>query len=87
MALHHAGQSDSAGSPTQNGFVESFNGQLRDECLNEHLFANPKEGAADHRGLENRRQHQSTTLEPEGLTPMEFAPRPDQAHNRNRLHL
>ena len=27
----------------QNGFVESFNGRLRDECLNEHLFANLKE--------------------------------------------
>lgn len=24
----------------QNGFVESFNGRLRDEGLNEHLFAN-----------------------------------------------
>jgi putative transposase len=24
----------------QNGFVESFNGRLRDECLNRHLFAN-----------------------------------------------
>ena len=24
--------------PQQNGFVESFNGRLRDECLNEHLF-------------------------------------------------
>ena len=26
------------GKPTQNAFVESFNGRLRDECLNEHLF-------------------------------------------------
>lgn len=26
------------GKPMQNGFVESFNGRLRDECLNEHLF-------------------------------------------------
>lgn len=26
------------GKPTQNGFVESFNGKLRDECLNETLF-------------------------------------------------
>ncbi|GLQ36896.1 hypothetical protein GCM10007908_05160 [Rhizobium albus] len=26
------------GKPKQNGFVESFNGRLRDECLNEHLF-------------------------------------------------
>jgi transposase InsO family protein len=27
------------GKPTQNGFIESFNGRLRDECLNEHLFS------------------------------------------------
>jgi len=26
------------GKSMQNGFVESFNGKLRDECLNEHLF-------------------------------------------------
>ena len=26
------------GKPQQNGFVESFDGRLRDECLNEHLF-------------------------------------------------
>jgi putative transposase len=26
------------GKPTQNCFVESFNGTVRDECLNEHLF-------------------------------------------------
>ncbi len=25
------------GKPTQNAFVESFNGRLRDECLNERL--------------------------------------------------
>ena len=31
------------GKPMQNGFVESFNGRLRDERLNEHLFANLKE--------------------------------------------
>jgi putative transposase len=27
------------GKPMQNGFMESFNGKLRDECLNEHVFA------------------------------------------------
>jgi transposase InsO family protein len=26
------------GSPWQNGYIESFNGKLRDECLNEELF-------------------------------------------------
>ncbi len=26
------------GKPSQNGFIESFNGRLRDECLNQHYF-------------------------------------------------
>jgi putative transposase len=28
------------GKPQQNGFIESFNGKFRDECLNEELFYN-----------------------------------------------
>jgi hypothetical protein len=35
------------GKPMQNAFVESFNGRLRDECLNEHLFR----GLADARRI------------------------------------
>ena len=27
-----------AGKPTQNTFIESFNGKQREECLNEHWF-------------------------------------------------
>ena len=27
------------GKPNQNAYIESFNGRLRDECLNEHWFA------------------------------------------------
>ena len=26
------------GKPVQNAFIESFNGKMRDECLNEHWF-------------------------------------------------
>lgn len=26
------------GKPNQNAYIESFNGRLRDECLNEHGF-------------------------------------------------
>ena len=26
------------GQPMQNGYIESFNGKFRDECLNEHWF-------------------------------------------------
>ena len=33
LALHRPGK------PTQNAFIESFNGRLRDELLNETLFA------------------------------------------------
>src|SRR2546426_9639697 len=34
------------GKPVENGYIESFNGRLRDECLNVHLFF----------GLEDARQ-------------------------------
>ncbi len=27
-----------SGKPNQNAYIESFNGSLRDECLNEHWF-------------------------------------------------
>jgi putative transposase len=75
------------GKPMQNGFVESFNGRLRDECLNEHLFTNLgearqiiEEWRIDYN---TNRPHSSLN----GLTPTEFAARPDQGHNRNRLYL
>src|SRR6266702_7120891 len=32
------------GRPQQNGFMESFNGKLRDECLNEHVFSSLAQG-------------------------------------------
>ena len=28
------------GKPNKNAYIESFNGRLRDKCLNEHLFMN-----------------------------------------------
>jgi putative transposase len=32
-----------SGKPIENAFVESFNGRLRDECLNENWFADLQE--------------------------------------------
>lgn len=32
------------GRPVKNGFIESFNGELRDECQNQHHFATLAEG-------------------------------------------
>jgi putative transposase len=64
------------GKPMQNGFVESFNGRLRDECLNEHLFANLNEARqiieAWREDYNTQRPHSSLN----GLTPTEFAARP-----------
>jgi putative transposase len=34
------------GKPTQNTFVESFNGRRRDECLNETLFTSMAQARA-----------------------------------------
>ena len=53
------------GKPMQNGFVESFNGRLRDECLNEHVFTNLSEARAIIEDMEDRLQHQPTAHEPQ----------------------
>ena len=61
------------GKPTQNAFVESFNGRFRDECLNEHWFESLNEARAvieewrsDYNGY---RPHSSLG----DITPEEFA--------------
>lgn len=61
------------GKPTQNAFIESFNGKFRDECLNEHWFGSLAEArvqiAAWHRDYNESRPH--STLG--DMTPAEFA--------------
>lgn len=60
------------GKPQQNGFVESFNGKLRDECLNEHWFkdlAEAQELIEEWRvDYNEKRPHSSLDY----LTPAEF---------------
>lgn len=68
------------GKPQQNGFVESFNGRFRDECLNEHLFSSL---AAARQIIEAWRidyntERPHTSLN--GLTPVAFATRPKPGH-------
>ncbi|HBI6868961.1 TPA: IS3 family transposase [Enterobacter cancerogenus] len=61
------------GKPTQNGFIESFNGRSRDECLNEHWFSDilhARETINDWRQDYNEcRPHSSLDYQ----TPAEFA--------------
>lgn len=76
------------GKPMQNGFVESFNGRLRDECLNEHLFSSYGQA----RRIIERWRHDYNTERPhtslDGLTPKEFAnrtiTRTDSAYERGQ---
>jgi putative transposase len=50
------------GRPMQNGHVESFNGRLRDECLNTSWFANLWDGALENHPLAMALQHAETAL-------------------------
>ena len=61
------------GRPTENGYIESFNGKLRDECLNAELFLDlvdaRKKLAAWRRDYNEERPHSSLG----NLTPAEYA--------------
>ncbi len=61
------------GSPWENPYVESFNGKLRDECLNREVFRNVKEAKEI---VENWR-HEYNEFRPHSSlgykTPLEFA--------------
>lgn len=74
------------GKPMQNGFVESFNGRLRDECLNEHLFDTLRHArhliAAWRDDYNHHRPHTSL----DGLTPREFLNRSIKDQNLNRTN-
>jgi len=63
------------GSPWENGYIESFNDKLRDECLNREIFRNGKEAQAIveafRQEYNNYRPHSSLDY----LTPVEFAKR------------
>jgi putative transposase len=39
------------GKPTQNAFIESFNGRFRDACLNDHWFEKPDSRAFSYRSM------------------------------------
>ena len=61
------------GKPTDNAFVESFNGRLRDECLNAHWFLSLTDARAKieawRRQYNESRPHTALGW----LTPQEFA--------------
>lgn len=75
------------GKPMQNGFIESFNGRLRDECLNEHLFRSYRHAREiiEKWRIDYNLNRPHTSLD--GSTPNEFAIRSMKDHNVNRASL
>lgn len=75
------------GMPQQNAFIESFNGRLRDECLNETLFSWLGEARRiiEAWRLDDNNERPHTSLN--GLTPNEFARRSNEDHNHNGVYL
>jgi putative transposase len=74
-AYHHAARLDFSrpGKPTDNSFVETFNGSLRGECLNVHWFATLSEARTVlevWRGDYNESRPRSALKD---LTPVEYA--------------
>ncbi len=73
------------GKPQQNGFVESFNGRLRDECLNETLFASLSHARAVLAAWKFDYNHHRPHSAHGGATPVEFAEKADRGHAPYRL--
>jgi putative transposase len=64
------------GRPTQNAFIESFNGKFRDECLNDNIFSSLAEAR---KIIESWRFHYNHFRPHQSLgqlTPIEFAAAP-----------
>lgn len=61
------------GKPMQNGYIESFNGKLRDECLNENWFLSIKDARniIENWRVDYNEHRPHTSLK--GLSPEQFA--------------
>lgn len=86
------------GHPVENAYIESFNGTLRDKCLNEHWFVRMAGGPDRDRSVARRLQHGRPHSALDNLTPEAFArlsagaqrltpPRPQQGKNPDGLTL
>ena len=61
------------GKPNQNAYIESFNGRLRDECLNEHWFFNLEHARTVIEAWRREYNEERPKKILGGLTPSEYA--------------
>ena len=73
------------GKPNQNASIESFNGRLRDECLNDHWFTSLAHARVviESWRREYNEERQKAVLD--GLTPAEYARRLRNDYNPGKL--
>jgi putative transposase len=82
-AYHHGVRIDFSrrGKPTDNAFIETFNGSLRDECLNLHWFDTIAQASqlieAWRRDYNESRPHMALS----NLSPAEYASRTGTRHH------
>ncbi len=74
------------GKPMQNGFVESFNGRLWDECLNEHLFSSLRHARRLIAAWRDDYNHHRPHTSPDGLTPRASLNRSIEDQTMNRTN-
>jgi len=63
------------GKPNQNAYIESFNGRLRDECLNEHWFTSLAHARAVIEAWRRDYNEERPKKSLGGLTPAQYAKR------------
>jgi putative transposase len=61
------------GKPNQNAYIESFNGRLRDECLNEHWFTSLEHARAIIEAWRREYNEERPKKSLGGLTPAQYA--------------
>lgn len=61
------------GKPNQNAYIESFNGRLRDECLNEHWFPSLLQARAEIERWRREYNEERPKKALGGLTPAAYA--------------
>jgi len=60
------------GKPTDNPYVDSFNGSSRNKCLNAHWFLSLEDAAEKIEAWRQEYNHYQTRSSLNDLTPMEF---------------
>ena len=72
------------GKPTDNAYIESFNGRLREECLNVHWFEDLTDARAKLQGWKQEYNEERPHRSLKNLTPLQYKAQWHQQRSENR---